>query len=88
MSKAGLHPKKAMLCIWWDWKGVFYYESSFWTPNNSNKHCSQLHQLKATLDEKCLELASLENAVFHQHDINLHVSLMIQAKELQLDGKF
>ena len=26
ISKAGLHPKKAMLCIWWDWKGVFYYE--------------------------------------------------------------
>ena len=23
--KAGLHPKK-MMCIWWDWKGVLYYE--------------------------------------------------------------
>ena len=25
-TKAGLHPKKMMLCIWWDWKGVLYYE--------------------------------------------------------------
>ena len=25
-TKAGLHPKKVMLCIWWDWKGVLYYE--------------------------------------------------------------
>lgn len=25
-SKAGLYPKKVMLCIWWDWKGVLYYE--------------------------------------------------------------
>ena len=24
--KACLHPKKEMLCIWWDWKGVLYYE--------------------------------------------------------------
>ena len=25
-QKAGLHPKKVMLCMWWNWKGVFYYE--------------------------------------------------------------
>ena len=24
--KAGFHPKKMMLCIWWDWKGVLCYE--------------------------------------------------------------
>ena len=24
--KAGLYPKKVMLCIWWDWKGVLYFE--------------------------------------------------------------
>ena len=24
--KVGLHPRKVMLCIWWDWKGVLYYE--------------------------------------------------------------
>ena len=51
--KAGLDPKKVMLCIWWDWKGVFYYEL---LPENqminSNKFCSQLDQLKAALDEK------------------------------------
>ena len=23
--KAGLQPKKVMLCIWWDWKRVLYY---------------------------------------------------------------
>ena len=25
-SKTSLHPNKVMLYIWWDWKGVFYYE--------------------------------------------------------------
>jgi len=29
--KADLHPKKIMLCIWWDWKGILYYEL---LPNN------------------------------------------------------
>ena len=50
--KASLHPKKVMLCTWWDWKGVLYYEL---LPENqmihSKKYCSQLDQLKAALDE-------------------------------------
>jgi len=25
-TKAGLHPKKMMLCIWWDIEGIVYYE--------------------------------------------------------------
>ena len=24
--KPGLHPKKIMLCIWWDMSGVIYFE--------------------------------------------------------------
>ena len=50
--KAGLHPKKVMLCVWWDWKGVLYY--GLLPENqmiNSNKYYSQLNQLKATLNE-------------------------------------
>ena len=65
--KAGLHPKKVMLCIWWDWKGVLYYEL---LPENqaihSNKYCSQSDQLKAALDEKCPELVNRKRIIFHQ----------------------
>ena len=39
--KADLHPNKVMLCIWWDWKGVLYYELLLENQTiNSNKYCS------------------------------------------------
>ncbi|XP_011859348.1 PREDICTED: histone-lysine N-methyltransferase SETMAR-like [Vollenhovia emeryi] len=41
VAKAGLHPKKVMLCIWWDWNGIVYYE--LLPPNqtiDSTKYCS------------------------------------------------
>ena len=85
MPKAGLHPKKVMLCIWWDWKGVLYYEL---LPENqttnSNKYCSQLDQLKAALDEECPELVNRKLIIFHQDNARLHVSLMTRQKLLQL----
>ena len=83
--KAGLHPKKVMLCVWWDWKGVLYYEL---LPENqtinSNKSCSQLDQLKAALDEKRLELVNRKFIIFHEDNARPHVSLMTRQKLLQL----
>ena len=83
--KAGLHPNKVMLCIWWDWKGVLYYEL---LPENqtinSNKYCSQLDQLKAALDEKHPELVNRKRIIFHQDNARLYVSLMTRQKLLQL----
>ena len=83
--KAGLHPKKVMLCIWWDWKGVLYYE--LFPENqtiNSKKYYSQLDQLKAALNEKHPELVNRKPIIFHQGNARLHVSLMTRKKLLQL----
>ena len=83
--KAGLLPKKVMLCIWWDWKGVLYYEL---IPENqtinSNKYCSQLDQLKAALNEKHPELVNRKRIIFHQDNARPHVSLMTRQKLLQV----
>ena len=83
--KAGLHPEKVMLYIWWDWKGVLYYEL---LPENqtinSNKHSSQLDQLKAALDEKPPELVNRKCIIFHQDNARPHVSLMTKQKLLKL----
>ena len=83
--KASLHPKKIMLCVWWEWKGVICYEI---LPENqtinSNKYCSQLDQLKAALDKKCPELVNRKCKIFHLDNSRLHVSLTIRKKLLEL----
>ena len=74
-----------MLCIWWDWKGVLYYEL---LPKNQtincNKYCSELDQLKAALDEKHPELVSRKHIIFHQDNTRPDVSLMTRQKLLQV----
>ena len=73
------------MCIWWDWKVVFYYELLLENQTiNSNKYCFQLDQLKAALDEKRPELVNRKRITFHQDNTRPHVSLMTRQKLLQL----
>ena len=81
--KPGLHPKKVMLCIWWNWKGVLY-ELLLENQTINSKYCSQLDQLKAALDEKHTELVNRKRILFHQDNASLHVSLKTRQKLLQL----
>ena len=52
--KYSFHQENVVLCIWWDWKGVLYYDL---LPENqtvnSNEYFSKLGHLKAALDEMC-----------------------------------
>ena len=74
-----------MLYIWWDWKGVLYYELLPENePINSSKYCSQLDQLKAALNEKHPELVNRKRIIFHQDNARPHVSLMTRQKLLHL----
>ena len=63
--KVGLHLKEVMLCTWYDWKWVLYYEllleNKTKQKTNSRKYCSQLDQLKAVLNSKLWNY-SKENA--------------------------
>ena len=65
--------------------GVLYYEL---LPENqtinSKKYCSQLDQLKATLDEKHPELVNRKRIISLQGNARPHVSLMTRQKLLQL----
>ena len=72
------------MCIWWYWKGVFYYELLPENqPINSNKSCSQLDQLKAAFDKKHPELVNRKRIIFHEDNTRPHVSLMSRQKLLQ-----
>ena len=58
-SKVDIHQKKVMLSVWWDFKGIVYFEL---LPRNrtinSNVYCHQLIKLDKEIKEKRLELAN------------------------------
>lgn len=59
VGKPGLHPKTILLCIWWDWKGVLYYDLLEQGETiNSTKYCSQLDKLKDAITTKRPELVN------------------------------
>ena len=83
--KVGLHSKKVMLSVWWDYKGIIYYEL---IPDNeminSDKYCSQLDQLKLVIDKKRSALANRKGVIFHQDNARPHVSIRTQEKLREL----
>ncbi|KAK2580003.1 hypothetical protein KPH14_010768 [Odynerus spinipes] len=85
ISKAELHQKKIMLSIWWDYKGVVYFEL---LPSNrtinSNVCCQQLMKLEDAIKEKRPELANRKGIVFHHDNARPHTSLATRTKLLEL----
>lgn len=81
--KAGLHPRKVMLSVWWDWKGLIHFEL---LPRNqtinTDFYCAQLDRLKAAIEEKRPELANRKGVLFHQDNARPHVSLKTRQKLL------
>jgi histone-lysine N-methyltransferase SETMAR len=83
--KVELHQKKVMLCIWWDWKGILYYDL---LPRNqtinSDVYFSQLDRLKAAIDQKRPELVNRKGVTFYHDNARLRVSLATRQKLMQL----
>ncbi|XP_015429415.1 PREDICTED: ankyrin repeat domain-containing protein 12 [Dufourea novaeangliae] len=83
-SKAELHQKKVMLSIWWDYKGVVYFEL---LPRNqtinSDVYCQQLLKLDEAIKEKRPELANRKGIVFH-HD-NATSLIVLHAAAISFD---
>lgn len=85
-SKANIHQKKIMLSVWWDYKGIVYFEM---LPRNqtidSNVYCRQLSKLNEEIKKKRPELANRKGVMFHQDNARPHTSLITRQKLTELN---
>lgn len=85
ISKAEIHQKKVMLSVWWDFKGIVYFEL---LPRNqtinSERYCNQLDKLNDSIQQKRPELANRKGVVFHHDNAKPHTSLATRQKLLLL----
>ncbi|XP_014785013.1 histone-lysine N-methyltransferase SETMAR-like [Octopus bimaculoides] len=75
LSRAGLHPKKIMLSVWWDIKGVIHYELLDNNQTiNANLYCEQLRRLKTVLSQKRASLVNRKSVIFHHDNARPHTT--------------
>jgi len=87
--QASLHTKKVMLYMWWNWKGVLQYDRLLENRTiNSDKYCSQLDRLKATLNKKVSRISQQKMTNFpsgyYKSTFFFFSFLMTRQKLLQL----
>jgi len=67
-AKAGLHPKKSLLCVWWDCRGVIMFEVlEEGQTVNADLYCEQLDKLHSKLKIKRSRLVN-RNELIILHD--------------------
>ncbi|GFU77464.1 mariner Mos1 transposase [Trichonephila clavipes] len=77
VAKPGLMARNFLLCIWWNWKGIIYYELlPYGQTLNSDIYCQQLDRLKLVIDQKRPELVNRRGVVFHQDNARPHTSVV------------
>ena len=82
-AKSGLHPRKVLLCVWWDYKGILCFELlSSGDTINSDKYCTHLEKLREALAEKRPGLANKNNVIFHHDNARPHVVAKSVTKKL------
>ena len=78
--KPNIHGAKVMLCIWWDQKGVLYYE--LLKPGetiNGESYGTQLIRLKRAIAEKRPGYATRNKAIiFHHDNARPHVAIPVK----------
>ena len=79
-AKPNIHGAKVMLCIWWDQKGVLYYELlKLGETTNGERYQTQLIRLKRAIAEKRSEYATRHEAIiFHHDNARPHVTIPVK----------
>ena len=79
--KKDIHVKKVMLCVWWDFKGIIYYEILPQNQTiNSDVYCRQLSNLAEKVERLRPEVANRKKVLFQQDNARSHVSLATRTK--------
>ena len=76
---------KIMLSVWWDWKGVVFFELLLSNQTiNSDVYYRQLNKLNAVVKEKRSELVNRKGVIIHHDNATPHTSLATRQKLLRL----
>ena len=83
--RAGLHPMKVMLSIWWDFQGYIHLEL---LPTNTTitkeVYCAQLDRLNQELKNKRHHLVSRKGVILHHDNAKPHTAKMTLSKIQEL----
>lgn len=86
IPKPGLHPKKVMLCVWWDMKGVVYHEVLNQNETvNAEKYCRQLEALHKNLQKKRPSLVNRKGVLLLHDNARPHIARVTQEKIMALN---
>lgn len=80
VPKLDMHKKKALLCVWWNYQGVIFYELlSFNETVDADKYCQQLELLHRTIEMECPK-----DVVFQHDNDKVHTTAQTRKKLIQL----
>nr|XP_027198501.1 histone-lysine N-methyltransferase SETMAR-like [Dermatophagoides pteronyssinus] len=74
-ARRELHPRKVLLSVWWDIRGVIHHE--ILEPGRTitaEVYWEQLDLLKSAIDQKRPALANRKGTVFHCDKTHLHTA--------------
>ncbi|GFT53422.1 histone-lysine N-methyltransferase SETMAR [Trichonephila clavipes] len=72
-AKTGLHPKKALLCVWWGIRGIVHFEVH--KPGetvNADLYCEQIDRLNQSLIEKYPEIINRKGVILQHDNVRPH----------------
>lgn len=80
-AKPGLHPKKVLLCVWWDMDGIVYHELlDMGQTITAQVYCQQLDRLRDNLLKVRPHLLNRKGIVLQQDNAKPHTAKMTREK--------
>lgn len=85
LTKQGLHPRKLMLSVWWNFKGIIHFELLPTNQTiNSDFYCQQLERLYHVLRQKEPALVNRKGVILQHDNARPHTARITSEKLSQL----